>query len=480
MKEKKPQGSDALYLTANNYRLSLHKKKVVKSDAIEPLTKKELVFETNNKYSWTQPGEDPFYDALFYTRGAGKPGTLTRTFTVPELPQSEMDLTVYVSGFSKLNHNLSVALNGSEVGSAHTSGYAEIPIHISVNAAMLSAGDNTLTITATGTGNKIDVFTYDKTVLAYDNGEANAAITPEIAFSDKLRKKEIKVKRGTTYLILAHPMFINETLARYVSQKESEGWKIQVVSVEDIYDAYGYGMATPEALQTYLRKAKKRNVTHVQLVGAASYDYKDTLGLGSISFIPSIYAPTGAIVRYTPCDGCLVADNNGLPELAIGRWPVRTTEGLETIVNKTLAWSDSGQSATHTALMIADKKEQGANFSKQVESLAKQFESNENWNSVTRVYFDEKLAESGDDVSAAVEASRTEILDTLNNGVSIVSFSGHSAPTMWSFKRLLTYKDAASMNNVGQNSLGIAIGLLHELRRQSIGQYNGTSVLGRK
>ena len=454
---KKPQGTDALYLSANNYRLSLNKKLVVDSDGIEPVTAKELVFENNNKYALSLPGDDPFYDAAFYARGTGKPGTVTRTLTVPELPQTEMELTVYVSALSDMTHDLGVSVNGSEISSVQPSGYAEIAMKMNVNTSLLSEGENTITITAHSEGNDFDVFCYDKTILSYDDEEANVALTPEVTFSDKLRKKEIKVKRGTTYLILAHPMFMGEALDRYVSQKEGEGWKIQVVSVEDIYDAYGYGMATPQAIKGYLDEAKRKSVTHVQLVGAASYDYKDTLGLGSVSFIPSIYATTMKTVHYTPCDGCLVADNNGLPELAIGRWPVRTTEGLEAIINKTLSWSNSGQSSTHTALMIADQKEEGANFSRQVESLAKQFETNENWNSVTRVYFDEKLAEAGDDVTAAVEASRTEIIDTLNNGVSIVSFSGHSAPAMWSFKKLLTYSDAASINNAGQTALALPL-----------------------
>ncbi len=71
-------------------------------EEIAAVTAKELVFETNNAYSWTIPGPDPFYDKMFYTRGAGKPGVVTRTFTMEEVPDTQMELSVYISGFSKL------------------------------------------------------------------------------------------------------------------------------------------------------------------------------------------------------------------------------------------------------------------------------------------------------------------------------------------------------------------------------------------
>ena len=452
----KPEGSDALYLDKNRYRLSLNKKLVVESEGIEPSSAKELVFEANNAYSWTIPSSDPFYDKMFYTRGAGKPGVVTRTFTLEEVPDAEMEMTVYVSGFSNLTHNLTVSLNGSEIGGVQQSGHVELPIGMTVDAATLHKGENEITITAHGKETNIDVFTYDKTVISYDDGEANEVKTPVITFNDRLRKKEIKPKRGTTYLIISHPLFIGEILDRYVAQKEGEGWKIQVVDVEDIYSAYGYGMATPDAIKAYLKVAKRKGVTHVQLIGAASYDYLDTLRLGSVSFIPSLYVPTGTRVQYTPCDGCLVADENGIPELAIGRWPVRTTEGLETIINKTLAWSESGQSSTHTALMIADEKEEGANFKNQMNSLAQQFEESGNWNSVARVYMDDKFAQAADK-QEAIASAREEIMGSLNSGVSVVSFSGHSAPSLWSFKKLLTQSDAESVNNEGQTALALPL-----------------------
>jgi hypothetical protein len=137
--------------------------------------------------------------------------------------------------------------------------------------------------------------------------------------------------------------------------------------------------------------------------------------------------------------------------MAIGRWPVRTVEGLEAIINKSLWWRSSG-----TALMIADTSEQNADFAKQQESFALQFENAENWNSVTRVYMDEKLEATGS-VAEAVSAAKEEILNSLNSGVSVISYSGHSSPTRWSRNRLLEQSDADSIHNEGQTALALPL-----------------------
>ena len=238
-----------------------------------------------------------------------------------------------------MTHNLSVTLNGTTIATVSESGYKQFSIKATVDSSILHKGANTLSITAHGQDDKIDVFYYDKAVLTYDDGINNSVMTPVVSTDEKITEKSLKINRDTNYLIIAHSMFIGDILDRYVAQRQGEGWKIQVVSVEDIYDTYGYGMATPEAIKSYLEIAKGKEVTHVQLVGAASYDYHDYLGTGAISYIPSLYAFTAPIVNYTPCDSCLVADENGIPQMAIGRWPVRTVDGLEAVINKTLQWN---------------------------------------------------------------------------------------------------------------------------------------------
>lgn len=456
-KGESPQGSDALYLKANNYQLDLNKKLVVESEAIEPMTAKELVFETNAMYGNAMPSDDPFYDAIFYTIGTTVPGTLTRQFELTTLPEGTFEMTVHVVVVSDVAHNLVVAFNGSEVADVTTTGVKAWPVKIIVDETMLNEGSNEITLTATGQGEGYDVYAYDKLVVSYDDGELVESSMPTITLNEKVEKKSIKPKRGTKYVMIAHPLFRGEILDHYISQRKGEGWNIQLVNVEDIYEAYGYGMATPEAIKAYLKVAQAKGVTHVQLVGAASYDYHDYLGLGSVSFIPSIYTKTASIATYTPSDTLYVADNAGLPQMAIGRWPVRTVESLEAVINKSLEWKSSGQSASHTALFIADKDDGKNNFALQMDTIAQKFETEKQWSDVTRVYLDDYIRQYNDDMRAAVSAARTAVTELFDRGPSIVSYSGHSAPSTWSYDGLLTQNTVASISNEGRTALALPL-----------------------
>ncbi len=433
--------------------MSLNKKLVVKSKAIEPITRKELVFENNVRYGQASPGADPFYDGSFYAKGS-KERTLTRHFDLPDLGEVETEMSVYVSKASPTDHHIVVTVNGTDVVDLMGDDTREEwIIQTPIENGVLLEGDNVITLRAVGESDEYEVFSYDKLLVSYDDGKPVASSRPIITINDKIKTKSIKPKGKTNYLIITHPLFMGEILDHYVSQRQGEGWRVQVVDVEDIYDAYGYGMATPEAIKTYLKVAKRKGVTHVQLVGASSYDYHDYLGNGSVSFIPSPYVTTEKVITYTASDVPFVSNAEGMPQMAIGRWPVRTQEGLETVVNKSLTWKGSGQSASHTALFIADKNDGKNNFTRQMDTVAQKFEAEAKWNTVTRVYFDDKIEQNSGDMEIATEETRDAVLASFSQGPSVVSYSGHAAPSNWSVDGLLKESDVVTIQNDGKPTM---------------------------
>jgi len=59
------------------------------------------------------------------------------------------------------------------------------------------------------------------------------------------------------------------------AQQEAEGYTVEVVDIEDVYDEYGYGEKTPYALKAFLREANKdwkRKPKYLVLTGDASFD----------------------------------------------------------------------------------------------------------------------------------------------------------------------------------------------------------------
>ena len=102
------------------------------------------------------------------------------------------------------------------------------------------------------------------------------------------------------YLVISHPDFI-DGLEPLVEAREAQGLTVNVVDVNDIYAAYSFGVFDPQAIRDYIAYAAAELGTQsVLLVGGDTYDYRNYLGVNSISFIPSLYASTGRYVALRP------------------------------------------------------------------------------------------------------------------------------------------------------------------------------------
>lgn len=233
------------------------------------------------------------------------------------------------------------------------------------------------------------------------------------------------------YLILSHPHFL-PGLDEFAQARRDQGYRVKVVNVEDVYGVYSHGVFDPQAIRRYLDEARSRLGTrYVLLVGGDSYDYHDYLGVGSISFLPTIYAQTHPVVRFAPTDA-LLADGDGdeVPDVAIGRWPVRTLGELEVLVAKTLQYSPKPAAA----IFVADGEDPPISFAEVSEEW---IDSLPGWWSVERAF----VGETGTAVA------RETLLENLERGVPLVSYFGHSGPMAWTFQNLFTAQDARALTN---------------------------------
>lgn len=236
------------------------------------------------------------------------------------------------------------------------------------------------------------------------------------------------------YLVIAHPDFI-DGLDPLVVARENEGWRVKVVDVEDVYAEFNHGIVDPEAIRSYIAYAAEHLGTEmVLLVGGDTYDYHDYLGLGSLSFIPSLYAATGNIVHFAPVDPLFTdIDGDGLPDLPIGRLPVRTSTELEEVVDKTLDYA--AKSYPRSAMFAADKDDvSGESFAAISNTLISKLPAGW-W--VTTAYLEEH----------SVDYARLLLLVGFNRGTALTSYFGHSGPTVWSFDNLFHAADVANLKN---------------------------------
>jgi hypothetical protein len=237
------------------------------------------------------------------------------------------------------------------------------------------------------------------------------------------------------YLIISNPDFISG-LQPLVDARRAQGLTVSVVDVTDLYNKYTFGVFDPQAIKTYIAYAYKNLGTQsVLLVGGDTYDYRNYLGK-SISFIPSLYIATGPIARFVPADP-LYADVNGddIPDLAIGRFPVRSTAQLNLMVQKTLGYA--AKNYGRTAVFISDLNDGAISFKGISNNLAASLPAG--WKIQTL---------NPDDIG--VSSARTQLLTAMNGGTALVTFTGHSDPTTWTFNNLFTNADAVALTNAGK------------------------------
>jgi len=263
--------------------------------------------------------------------------------------------------------------------------------------------------------------------------------TPDLA----LLPLEDDIKTGAAeYVIISHPDFIdapNQALQGLATTLSSEFSGVDLVNVENVYEQFGHHIFGAEAIQSYIRyAAENRGTKYVLLVGGDIYDYRQFQNENARSFIPSLYAATDSVVNFAPVDAKYVdLDDDNVPDLSIGRLPIRTLAELDILVAKRSQYLNRDYAGT--ALFAADEYDNGQqyDFSNDADRIHQEYF--QDWNT-TKAYVD----------TNGVQAARNTVVDKINAGQSLTSFFGHSSTNQWSFSGLFTGSDAAALNNSGK------------------------------
>ncbi len=212
--------------------------------------------------------------------------------------------------------------------------------------------------------------------------------------------------------------------------------RVAVVDVEDAYDEFGFGAKSPQAVKDLLTAARTTWLVkpkYALLIGDASTDPRDYLGLGNTDFVPT---RLGATTYFeTALDNWLAdADGDGLPELALGRLPVRTAAQADALVTKILAFKPSA-SAPRPGLLVSDRLRDGVDFRAQAEQYAAALLP-----LMTKQFINRD--------PGTPDQVRAQILNAINlNKPLIVNWGGHGSTQVWTGDGLLRAQDAASLTN---------------------------------
>ncbi|MBN1400969.1 MAG: hypothetical protein JXA74_09030 [Anaerolineae bacterium] len=281
-------------------------------------------------------------------------------------------------------------------------------------------------------------FAGDAVEATYAVASAEAIMTP-----DMRPAPTADITAGTAqYLVISHPDFV-AGLEPLAAARRSQGWDVRIVDVEAVYPAFGYGIFDPQAIRSYIAYAASHMATeYVLLVGADTYDYRGYMQPRSISFIPTFYVQTSAQVRFTPADPLLAdIDGDEVPDLPIGRLPVRTAADLDVVIAKTLSYDVKTylQSGFFTADNANENEVQGM-YADQSDAMIAQLPVG--W-AVQTAYLDEML----------VADARAAMLAAINDGVTLTSYVGHSSLDRLAFESLLHLSHVPLLTNLERPTL---------------------------
>ncbi|HSO60296.1 MAG TPA: C25 family cysteine peptidase, partial [Desulfobacterales bacterium] len=235
-----------------------------------------------------------------------------------------------------------------------------------------------------------------------------------------------------------------------VGLRHAQGLRTAVVDVADIFDEFGYGLATPQAIKDFIACAYENwqppAPQYVLLVGDTTYDYKDNRNLSTVNYVPGYLIYTSYLGETISDDWYVqVSGADAVPDLYIGRLPANNAAQAEAMITKIVSYESVANSKgwEKRLTLVADN---------QAEEWESVFETmNEDAAAILpaglaapeRFYLQEYQNES-----LAVADLTAELLAAINAGALIVNYSGHGSVNIWGNEQIVDNRGGAYRSDV--------------------------------
>ncbi|HSH03073.1 MAG TPA: C25 family cysteine peptidase [Anaerolineae bacterium] len=295
---------------------------------------------------------------------------------------------------------------------------------------------------------------YTPTIVTYDQDKNEFTTTPNQTYLlatpqqahqptfSLMPEWELNLRQpatGADYIIIVPPrQGFADALQPLITHRQQQGLSVLAVPLQQIYDEFGYGRQTPQAIRDFLAYTHAQWPTspqYVLLAGDATYDPQSRTNGPNQDILPT-YLIFTEYAGYVASDTwyTLFGDNELEPQLAIGRFPAQTVTQLETMVNKTIAYEQAAPNPNRNrALLVADNE---PDFDEASDLLADQL--------IDTGYQPQKLYLSQN------LTPQEEIINSINDGVGIINYIGHGGIQVWADEVVFRNEDVAKLNNGDQ------------------------------
>jgi len=247
-----------------------------------------------------------------------------------------------------------------------------------------------------------------RTILAV--GENRVASPAQIAPS--LPSSWHDGKNAAQLVIIANRAFMNAA-APLKALRDSQGVSTLVIDVQDLYDEFGFGHRGPKPIRDFLLASRSWRVPprYAILLGDASFDPRNYLGVGAFDFVPTRMLPT-SLLQTASEDWFADFSDTGTPAIAIGRLPARTPADASAMIAKIV----NRNAASNTVLLISDGADSDFDFTAAAAALVPL---------VPATYTVEQH-----DVTRTSDP-HGDVVAAMNRGALLASYIGHGSIEIW-------------------------------------------------
>lgn len=414
-------------------------------------------------YTWFSGGRR-LYDATTFSKGTSKEYTLAGTGT-----SSTGTLTVAYSAKLSTSDNITadVTVNGTSAGTMsikNSDSYASAADGSKTFTVKNLKAQNTVKVTFTSGSSEemhLDYISlYSDTVKAFPDLESSTFSAAEYVYN--ITNQDYHSHGAVDMVIIVPTSRALDAQAQRLKtlHETHDGLSVRIVYADELYNEFSSGTPDASAYKRYMKMLYDRATTdselpkYLVLFGDGSFDNRMHTSAWSS------YSPDDFLLCYESENSfsevyCYVSDDfycllddgeditgyRGKPDVAVGRYPVRTTTEATTMIDKLETYNANTYAGDwqNTIVMMGDDGNSNVHM-QQAENVAKIIEANYPAYDVKRVMWDAYTRTTTSTGNRYPEVASL-LKGYMTNGALIMNYSGHGSPYQISHEAVLMLSD---------------------------------------
>ena len=256
--------------------------------------------------------------------------------------------------------------------------------------------------------------------------------SPSVTFDDPSTLSSPDNQADMIIISYSSPAFLAaaESWANYRRSRNGGELNVKVVSIDDVFDEFSYGLHTGHGVRDFLSFANSSwqspHPAYVLILGDASYDRRNYEGYGYWDMVPTfnvdlLYDETGsddALTDFPP-------SSNGLADIPIGRIPAREVTSINIALAKTIEFETPANQDINRGSLFAYDIPQDYDFLAMSQILHAQLPA-----SMPNMYVNRGLPEPNPQHQEDPMAHQN-LINGINAGKFVVNYSGHGSAGIW-------------------------------------------------